>query len=94
MLVKAPIDVLLEPSQFWGQDELQLAIQNTLAALADVDTHFQSELNALAEWAGPEHTKARIARELAQDHERNRAPYVAHLASLEGYMKSVFKAVH
>lgn len=87
-------DVFREPAPLRDEDELQFAIQNTLAALADVDTFFQSELNALSEWGGPEPTKARIARELAEDHARDRAPYIHHLTLLESYMRSVFKRVH
>lgn len=87
-------DLFRKPAPLWNSDELHCAIQNTLAALADVDTFFHSELEALSEWGGPEHTKARIARELEEDHARDRAPYVRHLAALESYLTSIFKAVH
>lgn len=94
MRTEASDAILREPATSWGEGEFQLAIQITLAALADVDTYFASELKALAEWGGPEHTKVRITRELEEDHERGRAPYVRHLASLESYMRSVFKQTH
>lgn len=87
-------DGFRQPAPLWDRDELQFAIQNTLAALADVDTFFASELNALSEWGGPERTKARIARELEENHARDRAPYVRHLTLLESYMASLFKSVH
>lgn len=78
----------------FDQDELLTAIQNTLAALADVDTYFESELSALSEWAGPETIRTRIARELKENHERDRALCVRHLTALETCMRSMLKVVH
>lgn len=88
MTAEIPTRVLSEPSRFGCPDDVQVAIQNTLAALADVDSYFESELTALSGWSGPETIKTRIARELAENHQRDRAPYVQHLALLQRRMMS------
>src|SRR5215211_6055828 len=58
-------------------------LQSTLAALADIDLHYQGDQEQLQGWAGPEAIKTRFAAQLAERYQQKRAPYVQRLAELQ-----------
>jgi|GEM_PF-2089408 hypothetical protein len=63
-------------------DDLQPALQNALALLADIDFRFEQERQKLAHWTGPESVKENLADEIDREHQRAREPYVLMLAEL------------
>ncbi len=63
-------------------DDLQPALQNTLALLADIDFHFEQERLKLAHVAAPDSVKERLSDEIDREHQRAREPYVLMLAEL------------
>ncbi len=63
-------------------DDIQPVLQDTLAVLADIDAHYDSERERLEAWLGPESVKRRLASELAEAHRQEREPYVQRLAEL------------
>jgi hypothetical protein len=58
-------------------------LQSTLAALADIELRYHSDQEQLQGWGGPEAIKMRFAAQLAERHQRERAPYVRRLAELQ-----------
>ena len=69
-------------------DEIEGALQNALACLADLDMRYDEEKDRLAQWNGPRETKMRLAVELAELHQRDREPYVLLLAELHRRMQA------
>jgi hypothetical protein len=63
-------------------EDLQPALQNALALLADIDFRFQQERHKLAHWRGPESVKESLAEEMGREHQRAREPYVQMLAEI------------
>jgi hypothetical protein len=63
-------------------DDLEPALQDTLAVLANIDAHYDEERERLELWAGPETVKERLARQLEEAHREERQPHVKRLADL------------
>jgi hypothetical protein len=53
-------------------DDLLPELQSTLAALADLEVHFEIARDSLEEWFGPEEDKQRRCAELEQAHRHAR----------------------
>lgn len=60
--------------------EMEKEIQTTLDALGEIDRWYDTERNLLLSY--PEPIRPRLADDLDKRHERNREPYVRHLAYL------------
>jgi hypothetical protein len=86
----APTDTPIYP------DDLEAAIQETLAMLADVDLEHEQRCEMLDRWSGSETQKERLRRELDTLHQRDREPMVLRLADLHYRMMRVtmFRTVH
>ena len=67
----------------WYPADLLPQLQNTLAALADIELRYQSDQEQLQGWAGPEAIKTRFAAQLAERYQRDRTPYVQKLTELQ-----------
>jgi hypothetical protein len=63
-------------------DDLEPALQDTLALLANIDAHYDAERERLDVWPGPDSVKARLAAQLVDAHRQEREPYVKRLAEL------------
>jgi hypothetical protein len=63
-------------------DDVEPALQDALAVLADIDAHYDGERERLEAWLGPESVKRRLASELAEAHRQEREPHVRLLAEL------------
>ncbi|HEX8166203.1 MAG TPA: hypothetical protein VF601_10505 [Beijerinckiaceae bacterium] len=63
-------------------DDLEPALQDNLALLANIDAHYDAERERLELWPGPESVKARLAAQLAEAHRQEREPHVKQLAEL------------
>ena len=63
--------------------ELPPQLQSTLAALVDIELRYHSDQEQLQGWAGPEAIKTRVAAQLAERYQRERALYVQRLAELQ-----------
>jgi hypothetical protein len=70
----------------WYSADLLPQLQNTLAALADIELRYHSDQEQLQGWAGPEAIKTRFAAQLAERYQRERTPYVQRLAELQHLM--------
>jgi len=66
--------------------DLEPALQDTLAILADIDAHYDGERERLD--AADVADKERLAAELEERHRQEREPYVLHLAELYQRMMS------
>jgi hypothetical protein len=77
-------------------DDLEGAIQDTLATLADIDCAYDERRSALWEWSGPQADKMRLLGEVDSLHRQEREPYVKRLAELHGRMVSMtlFRTKH
>ncbi len=62
--------------------ELEPALQNALAVLANIDAHYDEEREKLESWAGPKSIKERLSNQLAEAHRQEREPLVRRLAEL------------
>jgi hypothetical protein len=67
--------------------DLEPALQETLAILADIDAHYDGARERL-EAAVDVPDKERVAAELEERHRQEREPYVLHLAELYQRMMS------
>jgi hypothetical protein len=63
-------------------DDIQPAVQDTLAVLANIDAHYLGERERLEHWRGPASLKARLAADLEEAHRTEREPHVQLLAEL------------
>jgi hypothetical protein len=63
-------------------DDLEPALQDTLAVLANIDAHYEGERERLELWSGPESVKSRLSAELEDAHRQEREPHVKRLADL------------
>ena len=75
-------------ASFYPEDLLP-ALQDTLAALADLEVGFEIARDGLEAWSGPEEEKQRGRLELAQAHRLAREPLHRHLAGLQEEAKPV-----
>jgi len=64
-------------------DDLLPELQSALAALADLDLHFEIARDSLEDWSGPEEDKQRCCAELRQAHQHAREPHLWRLARLQ-----------
>ena len=64
------------------QEDIEPALQDTLALLANIDAHYDAERERLDLWPGPESVKARLAAQLADAHRQEREPHAKRLAEL------------
>jgi hypothetical protein len=69
-------------------EDLEPALQDTLAILANIDAHYDAERERLDLWPGPDSVKARLAGQLAEAHRQEREPHVKHLAELHQRLMS------
>ena len=63
-------------------DDIEPAVQDTLAILANIDAHYDGERERLEQWTGPSTMKERLAAELEEAHRTEREPHVKLLAEL------------
>ncbi|HZB38080.1 MAG TPA: hypothetical protein VE443_08790 [Beijerinckiaceae bacterium] len=63
-------------------DDMEPALQDALALLANIDAHYDAERERLELWSGPESVKERLATQLADAHRQEREPHVQRLAEL------------
>jgi hypothetical protein len=63
-------------------DDLEPALQDALAILANIDAHYDSERERLDQWVGPHSVKERLRAQLAEVHRQEREPHVQRLAEL------------
>src|SRR5436853_43358 len=70
-------------------EDLLPALQDTLAALADLEVRVEIARDSLEAWSGPEEEKQRHRAELEQLHQHAREPLLRHLAGLQGETKPV-----
>lgn len=68
------------------RDRLLRGIQETLAALADIDCRYESDRARLQEWTGSERLRRAFLERLDEQHERDRRPYALRLADLHQRM--------
>ena len=69
-------------------DHLLLALQSTLASLADVDVRYEIERDYLEEWRGPDEVKRRLMAALEAGWRRDRVPIVGRLTRLQNQMSA------
>ena len=63
-------------------EDIEPAVQDALAVLANIDTHYEAERERLEHWRGPSTVKERLAAELETAHRMEREPHVKLLAEL------------
>ncbi len=71
-------------------------IQSTLAALAEVEAHYESDQECLKGWSGPDAIRLRLLELLAARHVQEREPLVQRLAELhqQTVMASIVRRSH
>jgi len=76
--------------------ELTIALQAELAALADIDAHYEQRRYQLENWAGSQKMKERIVQEMEVRHKRDREPHVLRLGQLHERTMALtmFKGLH
>ena len=62
--------------------DLTIALQAELAALADINVHYEQRRHQLENWAGSQKLKERIVQEMEVRHKRDREPHVLRLGKL------------
>ena len=67
-------------------DDLLPAMQDTLAALADLETRYQSEREKLEAWSGPQAIKEHLVKQLDEHRMQEREGYAHRLAELHRRM--------
>src|SRR5215212_19950 len=82
----------LSDAPFYPEDLLP-ALQDTLAALADLEVRFEIARDRLEEWSGPEEEKQRHRAELEQLHGQAREPLFQHLTGLQEQIR-VARCIH
>jgi hypothetical protein len=78
----------LSDAPFYPEDLLP-ALQDTLAALADLEVHFEIARDRLEEWSGPEEEMQCHRAELEQLHRQAREPLLRHLAGSQEEAKPI-----
>jgi hypothetical protein len=63
-------------------DDIEPALQDALAVLANIDAHYDGERERLELWTGPDSVKNRLAGQLEEAHRQEREPHVKRLAEL------------
>jgi hypothetical protein len=82
MLKHAPkTDRLAEHAPVYPE-EVEPAVQDALAVLANIDSHYDEERERLELWAGPKSVKERLSAELETARREEREPHVKRLAEL------------
>jgi hypothetical protein len=74
--------------EVYSPDLLPL-LQTLLAALADIDFAFESDLEAVESSTAEESLKRQVAERLRQMHHERRTPYVQQIAALQERMRAV-----
>ena len=69
--------------------ELQPAMQEALAILADIDFRFAAQREQLSCWAGPDSEKKSLAQAIDREHQRAREPYLQMLSELQRQMMTL-----
>jgi hypothetical protein len=67
-------------------DDVTSQVQAALAALADLETRYQIDRDALVQWSGSEALKKRFLGQLEAHRAREREPLVLRLAALHQHM--------
>ena len=70
-------------------DDIDGAIQDAVAILADIDCAYDERRGALWAWSGPQAEKVRLLSEIDAQHRQEREPYVKRLAELHRQAMSV-----
>jgi hypothetical protein len=70
------------PAMPLDPDDLTLAIEAELAALAEIDAAYAEERQLLEHGAGPARVKQRRAKQIEALHQHDREPHVQRLAKL------------
>jgi hypothetical protein len=70
------------PAMPLDPDDLTLAIEAELAALAEIDADYAEELQLLEHGAGPARIKQHWAKQIEALHRHDREPHVQRLAKL------------
>jgi hypothetical protein len=76
------------------RDDLQPAMQEALALLADLDFRFRQQREQIAQWNAPESVKDGMLEQLERDHSRAREPYVQLLGELHQRMMAALGYSH
>jgi hypothetical protein len=76
-MIQLPADLRSREIPVW---DLELAIQDALAALAEIDCSYNLEYEGLP--SRPEPARLRLAEAIEQRRRQDREPYVKHLAHL------------
>ena len=77
-------------------NDLENALQETLAMLADVELAYEKHRKMLDRWSGSAAQKARLSAELERLYQRDRQPLVMRLADLHERIRRVtpFRTLH
>jgi len=77
-------------------DDIEGALQDALAILADIDCAYDERRSALWMWSGPQAEKISLLSQIDKLHRQEREPYVKRLAELHGRAMSVtlFRTKH
>jgi hypothetical protein len=81
MLKVAKAQRLAETAPVYAED-IEPALQDALAVLANIDAHYDGERERLELWTGPDSVKNRLAGQLEEAHRQEREPHVKRLAEL------------
>jgi hypothetical protein len=69
-------------------DDLEPAIQQALAALADVETRYERLHDRLSGWSGSQAIRERLVQQLEAWHQKAQEAHVLRLGELQQRMKS------
>jgi hypothetical protein len=74
---------------FWSSDDLLGELQDTLAALADLECRHQIEQERLRQGSEPASTRERFCAERESRHQQEREPYLHRLNELERRVRAL-----
>jgi hypothetical protein len=86
-----PLQPVVSPTMrmFWSSDDLLGEIQDTLAALADLECRHQMDQERLKQGAKPASEEERLWAECESRHQQEREPYLHRLNELERRMRAL-----
>ena len=73
---------------FWSSGDLLHELQNTLAALADIECPYEQDCGGVEQWPNAEAERARLHAERERRHSREREPHVRKLDKLQQPMRA------
>jgi hypothetical protein len=86
-VTRQPSASLIQPR--WYPDDLLPQLQETLAALADIEFRHEIDQERLDAFTGPEEAKRRLLEQLEERRQQERGPLVQRLAELHQRMMNV-----